>query len=92
MSETVTAGELICGVNNHWMVLYQVSDFCADRTSKMAASAEHSLPLNPMEKVFFISFLETTKANGTKLGTNVHWDEDNKVCALLEIQDGRQSK
>ena len=37
-------------MNDHWNVLYQVTVFYADRKSKMAATAEHRLTLDPMGK------------------------------------------
>ena len=37
-------------MNDHWMVLYQSHNFHADRKSKMAATAGHSLTLDPMGK------------------------------------------
>jgi hypothetical protein len=39
-------------MNDHWNVLYQVTVFYADRKSKMAAIAGHSLTLGPMGKMF----------------------------------------
>jgi hypothetical protein len=36
--------------NDHWKVLYKVSDFYADRKSNMAATAGHRLTLDPMGK------------------------------------------
>jgi hypothetical protein len=38
--------------NDHWMVLYKVSVFYADRKSKMATIAGHRLTLDPMGKAF----------------------------------------
>ena len=38
--------------NDHWKVLYKFSVFYADRKSKMAATAGHSLTLDPMGKMF----------------------------------------
>jgi hypothetical protein len=37
-------------MNDHWNVLYQISAFFADRKSKMAATAGHTLTLDPMGK------------------------------------------
>ena len=39
-------------MNDHWKVLYQSHGFGADRKSKMAATVEHSLTLNPMGNTF----------------------------------------
>ena len=36
--------------NDHWKVLYTVSVLYADRKSKMAATEEHRLTLDPMGK------------------------------------------
>jgi hypothetical protein len=36
--------------NDHWKVLYKVSDFYADRKFKMATTAGHRLTLDPMGK------------------------------------------
>ena len=39
-------------MNVHWMVLYKFYAFCSDMKFKMAATAELSLTLNPMGKMF----------------------------------------
>jgi hypothetical protein len=39
-------------MNVHWMVLYKLYDFCSDMKFKMAATAELSLTLDPMGKMF----------------------------------------
>jgi hypothetical protein len=39
-------------MNVHWMVLYNLKDFCSDMKFKMAATAELSLTLDPMGKMF----------------------------------------
>jgi hypothetical protein len=49
-SETTWTIETKLPRNDHWKVLYKVSVFYADRTSKMAATAMHKLTLNPMRK------------------------------------------
>jgi hypothetical protein len=36
----------------HWMVLYKICVFCSDMKFKMAATAELSLTLDPMGKMF----------------------------------------
>jgi hypothetical protein len=46
--------------NDHWNVLYQVTVFYADRKSKVAATAEHRLTLDPMGKCSNAFFSETT--------------------------------
>ena len=39
-------------MNVHWMVFYKFNVFCSDMKFKMAATAELSLTLNPMGKMF----------------------------------------
>ena len=39
-------------MNVHWMVLYKLYVFCSDMKFKMAATAELSLTLDPMGKMF----------------------------------------
>ena len=39
-------------MNVHWMVLYKLHVFCSDMKFKMAATAELSLTLDPMGKMF----------------------------------------
>jgi hypothetical protein len=39
-------------MNVHWMVLYKLNVFCTDMKFKMAATAELSLTLDPMGKMF----------------------------------------
>ena len=60
-------------MNDHWNVLYPVSVFYADRKSKMAATTEHRLTLNPMGKCSNAFFSETTNMIKAKLYLNVHW-------------------
>ena len=48
-------------MNDHCKVLYQNRVFGADRNSKMAATAEHSLALDPMGMHLKIFFLEMTE-------------------------------
>jgi hypothetical protein len=45
---------------DHWKVLYTIYVFYADRKSKMAATAIHSLTLDPMGKCSNAFFSETT--------------------------------
>ena len=47
--------------------------FYADRKSKMAATAEHRLTLDPMGKCSNAFFSETTNQTESKLDRNVHW-------------------
>ena len=58
-------------MHDHWKVLYKVSIFYADRKSKMAATAEHRLTLDPMVKCSN-AFSETTNMNKPKLYMSVH--------------------
>ena len=39
-------------MNVHWMVLYKLCVFCSDMKFRMAATAELSLTLDPMGKMF----------------------------------------
>jgi hypothetical protein len=39
-------------MNVHWMILYKFYVFCSDMKFKMAATAELSLILDPMGKMF----------------------------------------
>ena len=54
-------------------VLYRVSDFYADRKSKMSATTGHRLTLDPMGKCSNAFFSETTNMIKAKLYMNVHW-------------------
>jgi hypothetical protein len=47
-SETTWTIETKLPRNDHWKVLYKVSVFYTDPKSKMAATAEHRLTLDPM--------------------------------------------
>ena len=60
-------------MNDHWKVLYQVTVFCADRKSKMAATAGHKLTLDLIGKCSNAFFSETTNMIKVKLYMNVHW-------------------
>jgi len=59
--------------NDHWKVLYKVSIFYADRKSKMAATAGHTLTLDPMVRCSNTFFSETTNMIKAKVYMNVHW-------------------
>jgi hypothetical protein len=52
-SETTWKIETKLPRNDHWKVLYTFYVFHADRKSKMAATAIHSLTLDPMGSTFF---------------------------------------
>jgi hypothetical protein len=72
-SETTWKIETKLPRNDHWRVLYKFYVFHADRKSKMAATAIHSLTLDPMGKCSNAFFSETTNMIIAKLYLNVHW-------------------
>ena len=72
-SETTNMIKAKLYMNVHWMVLYKLSVFYADRKSKMAATAGHRLTLDPMGKCSNAFFSETTNMIKAKLYMNVHW-------------------
>ena len=51
-SETTNMINAKLYMNVHWMVLYKLYVFCSDMKFKMAATAELSLILDPMGKMF----------------------------------------
>ena len=51
-SETTNMIKAKLYMNVHWMVLYKLYVFCSDMKFKMAATAELSLTLDPMGKMF----------------------------------------
>ena len=51
-SETTNMIKAKLYMNVHWMVLYKLKVFCSDMKFKMAATAELSLTLDPMRKMF----------------------------------------
>ena len=60
-------------MNVHWMVLYKLYVFCSDMKSKMMATAELNLTLDPMGKMFQnASSLNTTWTIETKLPRHDH--------------------
>ena len=59
--------------NDHWKVLYKVSVFYADRKSRMATTAGHTLTLDPIGKCSNAFFSETTNQAESKLDRNVRW-------------------
>ena len=71
-SETTNMIKAKLYMNVHWMVLYKVSVFYADRKSKMASPAGHRLTLDPMGKYSNAFFSETTNMIKAKLYMNVH--------------------
>jgi hypothetical protein len=51
-SETTNMIKAKLYMNVHWMVPYKLSFFCSDMKFKMAPTAELSLTLDPMGKMF----------------------------------------
>jgi murein tripeptide amidase MpaA len=51
-SETTNMIKAKLYMNVHWMVGYKFDVFCSDMKFKMAATAELSLTLDPMGKMF----------------------------------------
>ena len=51
-SETTNMIKAKLYMNVHWMVLYKLYVFCSDMKFKMVATAELSLTLDPMGKMF----------------------------------------
>jgi hypothetical protein len=72
-------------MNDHWKVLYKISLLYADRKSKMAATEEHRLTLDPMGKCSNAFFSETTHMIKVKLYMNVHW------MVLFEFHIGKKN-
>ena len=73
-------------MNVHWMVLYKLYVFCSDMKFKMAATAELSLTLDPMGKMF--QNASSLKPLGQlKPNRNDHWNPMGKnvqlTCLLL---------
>ena len=65
------------------MVLYKLYVFCSGMKFKMAATAELSLTLDPMGKMFQKRFFsETTWIIETKLPRNDHWKVLYKVSVF----------
>ena len=62
-SETTKSMKIVFCRNVPWMVLYKVYVFFADRKSKMAATAEHSLTLDPMGHTFEDLLLRNQRMN-----------------------------
>jgi hypothetical protein len=56
-SETTNMIKVKLYMNVHWMILYKLYGFCSDMKFKMAATAGHSLTLDPMGKMFQNAFL-----------------------------------
>jgi hypothetical protein len=72
-SETTWTIETKLPRNDHWKVVYKVSDFYADRKSRMATTAGYRLTTNPLGKCSNAFFSETTNMIKAKLYMNVHW-------------------
>jgi hypothetical protein len=60
-SETTNMIKAKLYMNVHWMVLYNLNVFYADRKSKMATIAGHRLTLDPMGKLFKCLLLRNYK-------------------------------
>jgi hypothetical protein len=84
-SETTWTIETKLPRNDHWTVLYKVCVFYADRKSKMATTAEHTLTLDPKGKYSNAFFSETTNMIKAKLYMNVHWMVLYKLCVFVPI-------
>ena len=84
-SETTNMIKAKLYMNVHWIVLYKFNVFCSDMKFKMAATAELSLTLDPMGKMF--QNASSLKPLETKLPRNDHWKVLGFLCRS-EIQDG----
>jgi hypothetical protein len=71
-SETTRTVETKLPRDDHWKVLYKFYVFYADRKSKMATTAGHTLTLDPMGKCSNAFFSETKNIIKVKLYMNVH--------------------
>jgi hypothetical protein len=72
-SETINQTQSKLHRNVHWIVLYKVLFSCSDMKSKMVATAELSLTLDPMGKMFQnASSLKPLGQLKPKLPTNNH--------------------
>ena len=69
-SETTKQIWIKLGRNDHWMVIYKICVFGADRKSNMAARAHNVFWLVEILKIFL---LETTKPIELWLCRNDHW-------------------
>jgi hypothetical protein len=61
-----------------------IVNICADRKSKMAATAIHILTMDPMGKCSNAFFSETTNMIKAKLYMNVHWMVLYKLYVFVE--------
>jgi hypothetical protein len=92
LSETTNMIKAKLSMNVYWLVLYKRYIFCSDMKFKMAATAELSLTLDPMGKMFqstsSLKPLGQLKPNypGMIIGRS-----STNLCFLCrsEIQDGR---
>ena len=85
-SETTNMIKAKLYLNVHWMVLYNLKDFCSYMKFKMAATTGLSLTLDPRGKnVSKRFFSETTWTVETKLPRNDHW----KVLFFMPIGNPR---
>ena len=75
-------------MNVHWMVLYKLYVFCSDMKFKMVATAELSLTLDPMGKMF--QNASSLKPLG-QLPRNDHWKVLYKVCVFYVDQKSKMA-
>jgi hypothetical protein len=85
-SETTNIIKAKLYMNVHWMVFYKLYVFCSDMKFKMAATAELSLTLDPMWKMFQIIFVVSEKKafEHFPIGSNVNLCP--AVAAILDFQ------
>jgi hypothetical protein len=72
-SETSWTVETKLPRNDQWKVLYKFSVFYADRKSKMAATAGHSLTLGHLRNFPTAPSPQSSNLIKAKLYMNVHW-------------------
>ena len=92
LSETTNMIKAKLSMNVYWLVLYKLYIFCSDMKFKLAATAELSLTLDPMGKMFqSTSSLKPLGQLKPKLPRNDHWKVLYKFMFFMsiEIQDGR---
>ena len=94
-SETTNMIKAKLYMNVHWMVLYNLKVFCSDMKFKMAATAELSLTLDPMGKMF--QNASSLKPLGQLKQTAQEWSLEGPLQSLCflcrsEIQDGHHRR
>ena len=88
-SETTLTVETKLPRNDHWQVLYKFSVFYAGRKSKMAATAEHRLTLDPMGKYSNAFFSESQTVHECSLDGPL---QTIRFLFRYEIQNGGYSR